>query len=159
ELIQQITDTDHDPEFEQFVIRLFDHLGLTIEDLSLRTYIFKPGERLSEAFADFPEEGLSATFDRDCALAREDLAFMTPDHPIFRDAIGLLLSRELGNCSFGHWKTARGKTMLLECHYVLECLAPLRLHANRFLPPAALRVVVDHKGQDHSTDPALRSAP
>ena len=158
QLIQEISDTDHDPAFEQFVIRLFDHLGLTIEDLSLRGYVFQPGERLSEAFANFPEDGLSVTFDRDCALSREDITFMTPDHPIFRDALGVLLSREQGNCSFGHWKTARGKTMLLECHYVLECLAPSRLHADRFLPPTAFRVVVDHKGVDHSDDPALLNA-
>ncbi len=158
ELIQHISDTDHDPAFEQFAIRLFDHLGLTIEDLALRSYVFKPGERLSEAFADFPEDGLSTTFDRERALAREDVAFMTPDHPIFCDALGLLLGREQGNCSFGHWKTARGKTMLLECHYVLECLAPVRLHADRFLPPTSLRVVVDHKGADHSGDPALLTA-
>ena len=158
DLIAEISAADHDPLFEQFVIRLFDHLGLTIEDLSLRSYVFRPGERLSEAFAEFPEDGLSASFDRECALAREDIAFMTPDHPLFRDAIGVLLSREQGNSSFGHWKTARGKTMLLECHYVLECLAPARLHADRFLPPTPYRVVVDHKGVDHSDDDGLRTA-
>ena len=158
ELIAEISATDQDPLFEQFVVRLFDHLGLTIEDLALRSYVFRPGERLSEAFADFPEEGLSASFDRDGALAREDIAFMTPDHPLFRDAVGVLLTREQGNSSFGHWKTARGKTMLLECHFVLECLAPSRLHADRFLAPTPYRVVVDHKGVDHSDDDGLRTA-
>ena len=158
DLIEEISATDQDPLFEQFVVRLFDHLGLTIEDLALRSYVFRPGERLSEAFAEFPEEGLSASFDRDCALAREDIAFMTPDHPLFRDALGVLLGREQGNSSFGHWKTARGKTMLLECHYVLECLAPARLHADRFLSPTPYRVVVDHKGVDHSADDGLRTA-
>lgn len=158
DLIATISEVDHDPGFEKFVIRLFDHLGLTIEDLSLRSYVFQPGERMSDAFAEFPDDGLSVTFDRDHALAREDIAFMTPDHPIFRDAIDALLSREQGNCSFGHWKTARGKTMLLECHYVLECLAPARLNADRFLPPTPYRAVVDHKGADHSEDEALLSA-
>ena len=157
-LIQNISDTDQDPDFEKFVIRLFDHLGLEIEDLSLRSYVFQRGERLSEAFAEFPEDGLSATFDRDSALSREDIAFMTPDHPLFRDAIEVLLTREQGNCSFAHWKTARGKTMLLECHFVMECLAPSRLHAERFLSPTPYRVVVDHKGKDHSDDEGLPGA-
>ncbi|MEE3178667.1 MAG: helicase-related protein, partial [Verrucomicrobiota bacterium] len=157
-LIEHILNTDHDPVFEKFVIRLFDHLGLNIEDLSLRSYVFQRGERLSETFSEFPEEGLSATFDRDCALTREDIAFMTPDHPLFRDAIDVLLRREQGNCSFAHWKTARGKTMLLECHYVLECLAPARLHADRFLPPTPYRTVVDHKGNDLSADEGLPAA-
>ncbi len=158
ELIEQISITDHDPAFEQFVIRLFDHLGLSIEDLSLRSYVFQRGERLSEAFGEFPEDGLSATFDRDCALTREDIAFMTPDHPLFRDAVDSLLGQEQGNCSFAHWKTARGKTMLLECYYVLECPAPTRLHADRFLPPTPYRTVVDHKGNDHSEDEGLPTA-
>ncbi len=157
-LIEHIAEADHDPSFEKFVISLFDYLGLEVEDLSLRSYIFKKGERLSEDFAEFPEDGLSATFDRDFALAREDIALITPDHPLFRDAIEVLLSREQGNCSFAHWKTARGKTMLLECHYVLECLAPSRLHVDRFLPPTPYRTVVDHKGNDHSSDEGLRSA-
>ncbi|HCQ38779.1 MAG TPA: RNA polymerase-binding ATPase [Verrucomicrobiales bacterium] len=157
-LIEHISNADHDPDFEKFVIRLFDYLGLEVEDLSLRSYIFKKGERLSEDFAEFPEDGLSVTFDRDFALAREDIALITPDHPLFRDAIEVLLSREQGNCSFAHWKTARGKTMLLECNYVLECLGPSRLHIDRFLPPTPYRTVVDHKGNDHSSDEGLPSA-
>ena len=157
-LIEHISNADHDPDFEKFVIRLFDYLGLEVEDLSLRSYIFKKGERLSEDFAEFPEDGLSVTFDRDFALAREDIALITPDHPLFRDAIEVLLSREQGNCSFAHWKTARGKTMLLECNYVLECLGPSRLHMDRFLPPTPYRTVVDHKGNDHSSDEGLPSA-
>mgnify|MGYP003317262854 FL=1 len=77
-LIEHIAEADHDPGFEKFVISLFDYLGLEVEDLSLRSYIFKKGERLSEDFAEFPEDGLSATFDRDFALAREDIALITP---------------------------------------------------------------------------------
>ncbi len=157
-LIEHIAEADHDPGFEKFAISLFDYLGLEVEDLSLRSYILRKGERLSEDFAEFPDDGLSATFDRDFALAREDIALITPDHPIFRDAIEVLLSRERGNCSFAHWKTARGKTMLLECHYVLECLAPSRLHVDRFLPPTPYRTVVDHKGNDHSSDEGFWSA-
>ena len=48
--------------------------------------------------------------------------------------------------------------MLLECHFVMECLAPSRLHAERFLPPTPYRVVVDHKGKDHSDDEGLPAA-
>jgi ATP-dependent helicase HepA len=31
---------------------------------------------------------------------------------------------------------------------VLECIAPPQLHADRFLPPTPLRVLVDHRGND-----------
>ena len=29
---------------------------------------------------------------------------------------------------------------------MLECLAPTRLHLDRFLPPTAIRILVDHRG-------------
>ncbi|MFT4175726.1 MAG: SNF2-related protein [Luteolibacter sp.] len=145
-LRQAIVAADSDTRFEKFVVTLFDHLGLDVSDLSTRSYHFHRGQRQSEAFADLQEEGLSATFDRSTALSREDLAFLTPDHPIFRGALDHLLDGNTGNAAFAHWKTGQGKGLLLECAFVLECIAPTRLHLDRFLPPTLLRVVVDHKG-------------
>jgi ATP-dependent helicase HepA len=125
---------------------LFDHLGLDVSDHSHRGYHFHRGQRHSEAFADLPEEGLSATFDRETALAREDLAFLTADHPVLLGALEHFLDSESGNASFGHWKTGEGKGLLLDCAFVLEVIAPTRLHLDRFLPPTVIRVVVDHQG-------------
>jgi ATP-dependent helicase HepA len=36
---------------------------------------------------------------------------------------------------------------LLECAFVLEALAPTRLHLDQFLPPTLIRIVVDHQGK------------
>ncbi len=148
ELIEAIGQADADPRFERFVVRLFDHLGLDVTDLAPRCHLFRRGQRLSEAFAGLPEEGLSATFDRATALAREDLAFLTADHPLFRDALEQLLDGQTGNASFVHWKTGEGKGILLEAVFVLEVLAPNRLHLDRFLPPTPVRVVIDHRGDE-----------
>ena len=41
---------------------------------------------------------------------------------------------------------------------MLECIAPAALHADRFLPATAVRVVVDHFLSDLSTDRALLKA-
>jgi len=41
--------------------------------------------------------------------------------------------------------TATERTMLLEAIYVLETIAAPRLHADRFLPPTPIRLVVSHK--------------
>jgi ATP-dependent helicase HepA len=146
-LMASIRAADADTRFERFVVRLFDHLGLDVSDLSRRAYHFHRGQRHSEAFADLPEEGLSGTFDRDTALAREDLAFLTSDHPVLLGALEHFLDSESGNASFGQWKTGEGKAILLECAFVLEAIAPTRLHLDRFLPPTAIRVVVDHHGK------------
>ncbi|MBB5353082.1 ATP-dependent helicase HepA [Haloferula luteola] len=149
-LIEHIEAHDNDPAFERFIVRLFDRLGLDVSDLFVRAYHFARGQRLSEAFADLPEEGLSATFDRDTALAREDLALLTADHPMVRGAVEHFLGSELGNAAFARWEGGRGKGILLEACFVLEVPAPGRLHLDRFLPPTAIRVMTDHTGKDLS---------
>ncbi|GAA5482552.1 helicase-related protein [Haloferula sargassicola] len=149
-LIRQVGEHDEDARFERFVIRLFDRLGLDVSDLFIRAYHFARGQRLSEAFADLPEEGLSATFDRETALAREDLALLTADHPLVRGAVDHFLTSESGNATFARWEGGRGKGILLEACYVLEVPAPARLHLDRFLPPTAIRVMTNHQGADLS---------
>ena len=153
DLLEAIEKADHDPAFERFTVRLFDRLGLDVSDLALRSYIFKRSHRISEAFADLPDDGLSVTFDRETALSREDLTFLTADHPMLRGAIDHLLSSESGNASFARWETGKGKAVLLECCFVLEVLAPNRLHVDRFLPPSAIRILLDHSGNDLSDRP------
>jgi ATP-dependent helicase HepA len=37
--------------------------------------------------------------------------------------------------------------------YVLECVAPPGLHIDRFLPPAPIRVILDHRGREASRLP------
>ncbi|MDX1679618.1 MAG: SNF2-related protein [Akkermansiaceae bacterium] len=150
ELVDQILDADEDRRFERFVLRLFDHLGLDVSDLAPRTFHLGRGQRHSEAFADLPQDGISVTFDREHALAREDVGFMTADHPMLLGAIDQLASSERGNASFAVWKRrGGGKAIWLEVSYVLEALAPSRLQPDRFLPPTLLRICVDHQGKLH----------
>lgn len=153
ELLDAIETADADARFEKFTLRLFDHLGLDVSDLSDRAFVFKHGQRHSEAFADVPEEGLSITFDRFTALSREDLQFFTFDHPVFRDALNQLLDGNSGNASFANLPTGKGKSVLLECAFVVEVIAPARLHLDRFLPPTLLRVIVDHNGTAQTKAP------
>ncbi len=152
-LLGAIRSADADLRFERFVVRIFDHLGLDVSDLATRSYHFHRGQRHGEVFADLPDEGLSATFARETALAREDLAFLTADHPVFLGALEQFLDGESGNASFAVWKTGKGKAVLLECAFVLEALAPTRLHLDRFLPPTVIRVLVDHHGNPVSANP------
>ncbi len=152
-LLDAIRRADGDPHFERFVIRLFDHLGLDVSDLSPHAYHFQRGQRQSEAFADLPDEGLSAIFHRGTALAREDLAFITADHPFFRDALDQLLDGTSGNSTFAHWKTGTGKAIFLECAFVVEIIAPTRLHIDQFLPPTMIRVAVDHRAEEMKSPP------
>ena len=156
DLLEAIETVDEDAKFQKFTLCLFDHLGLDIADLSERSFIFKHGQRMSDSLSDVPEEGLSVTFDRTTALSREDLGFLTFDHPLFRDALSQLLDGFSGNAAFATWDTGKGTSVLLECAFVLETLAPSRLQLDRFLPPTLMRVIVDHAGKAQTKAPPAK---
>ena len=158
EIIAPIRDADADQKFEAFVVRLLDHFGMEIEEHSARSYILRPGNLLTDSLPDIPEEGLTVTFDRTRALSREDLAFLTADHPLVRGALDLLLGGESGNASFVTWRAGGSEALLLEALFILECIAPASLHADRFLPATVVRVVVDHTLADLSADRTLLKA-
>jgi ATP-dependent helicase HepA len=91
-------------------------------------------------------------------LSRDDLGFMTFDHPMIRGALDLLLGGEAGNAAFGVWKADGSEAILLEIHAIVECVAPPALHVDRFLPPKVIRVVVDHALADLTDDAAVAAA-
>ncbi|MCL4181381.1 MAG: RNA polymerase-binding ATPase, partial [Verrucomicrobia bacterium] len=88
--------------------------------------------------------------DRRRALGREDVGFLTWDHPLVTGAMDLLLGAETGNCAFAVLPAANERTLLLELIYVLEVIAAPRLHADRFLPLTPVRLVLNHKLEDIS---------
>ena len=87
------------------------------------------------------------TFDRSLAVSRDDQVYLSWDHPIVTGCIEQLLGSHEGTTSFSIWETDGNPVLLLETVFVLECLAPAKLHADRFLPPTPVRVVVNHQGK------------
>jgi ATP-dependent helicase HepA len=150
--IEEIQAMDADKVSEAFLLRLWDHFGLHIDELVDRSYVLLPGHLITDAFPALPDDGLNVTFDRLRALSREETTFMSWDHPVARTALELLLTSESGNASFGVWEEAPEKGVLLEAYSLVECVAPASLHSDRFLPPTPIRVQVDHTGKDRSED-------
>lgn len=158
-LIEVIRKQDSDAEFESFFIRMLDHLGVEVEELGSRSYLLKSGAGQSAALPGLSPEGAMFTFDRAKALSREEIGFLTQDHPLVRAAIEAILGMETGNSVFGIWKSELPNAVFLEAHLVLECVAPPALHADRFLPATPLRVVVDQSLADRGDDEEFRNAP
>lgn len=149
---------DGNREFEDWILRLFDFFGITVEELGARGYLLEPGNVITDAFPDLPKEGVSVTFDRERALSREDIGLMTADHPMVRSSIDLLLSGEAGNSAFGVWEAPGPKTIILEAYYLVECIAPATLQTDLFLPAVPVRVAVDYQANDLTGDRALMKA-
>ena len=144
-IMEAIGAADTDPRLEDFLLSVFDHFGIQVEDLGNRTYILQDHSVTTDSFPEIPSDGLVGTFARNHALGREDVSLLTSDHPIVTGAVDLLLGSEQGNCSFGVWADENDKALLLEAIFVLEALAPASLHVDRFLPPTPVRVLVNHK--------------
>lgn len=157
-VIHQIRELDEDPDFEDFVARLMDRLGMEVEEHDNRSYVIRPGSLAADALPLVPADGLLVTFDRARALSRDNIGFLTIDHPAVRGALDLLLGGELGNTAFGVWKNSGEEGILVDLHYVVECAAPAALHVNRFLPMMPVRVIVDHALKDHSDDEDMQTA-
>ncbi len=152
-LATAILDQDADPALRDYLTRVWDSFGIDIEPGSGATLILKPGvHRLHEHFPELPEDGLTVTFDRGLALAREDREFLTWEHPMTRGAMAMILDSDLGSCALTILRDPELPTgsLLLEMIHVAQCPAPPALEIGRFLPPTALRLVLDAQSQDRA---------
>ncbi len=144
-IITRIQEQDRQPELEEYLLDVFDHFGVHIEELAPHTWQLNPLGITTDSFPAMPAEGMIATCDRRRALSREEVGFLTWDHPMVSGAMELLLGTETGNCAFAVLPEAKERAMLLELIFVLETIAAPRLQADRFLPPTPVRLVVSHK--------------
>ena len=147
-LVEQIRAETLDPRLETYMTDVFDHFGVEMEDLAPRTYLLHPSHSDAEAFPSIPDEGIPVTFDRKRALSREEISFLSWDHPMTTGAIDRVLGSGTGSASFGLLRAQGAPALLLEVRFVLETVGGQALHVDRFLPHTPLRVVVDHKGKD-----------
>lgn len=152
ELIESIKALDQDNSLEVFMTKVFRYFGIDMEDLASKTYLLHPARANREAFPSIPDQGISVTFDRKRALSREDLGFVSWDHPMVTGAIDMVLSKGTGATSYGVLRDAEERGLLLEVIYVLETTGHEGVHVDRFLPRTPLRVLVDHTGEEVSDD-------
>lgn len=148
-MIEQMRQHDGDTSLDRFMLSVFDQHGIQVEELAPRTFYIGSAGVFADVFPGLPAEGMTVTADRQRALSHETVQFLTWDHPIVTGALDLLLGSEKGNSSFALWPDET-PGLYLEAVYVLECIAPPLLHADRFLPPTPMRVMVNHRGEDVS---------
>jgi len=149
-LTRSIGDIDRNVALDDFMQKIFDFYGLVCEDVQSRTYHLVPGDLKVDAFPGFRGEEMSITFDRAKAMAREDIDFISIDHPMVSGSIDLLLGSEQGNFAFAVLPDSGEQVLLLETVYILGCIAPPALHIGRFLPATPVRIVVDEDLHDCS---------
>ena len=150
-LAGEIAQTDNSPQLVNFALNLFDIIGVEQDDLGENSIVITPtGTMLVPDFPGLKEEGVTVTFDRQLALAREELEFLTWDHPMIRQGIDLIASGDIGKAAMALLvnKQLPAGTLLVELIYMIESQSPKGLQLNRFLPPTPVRLLLDSKGND-----------
>lgn len=149
-LIEEIQTLEGTDTLEHYLEALCEAFGVDQEFHSEQTMILRPSEHmLTGHFPYVGEEGTTVTFSREKGLSREDMQFITWEHPMIQEAMDMVHSTELGNAAIGTLKL-KGippGTMLLEALYTINCVAPKALQVERFLPLSPIRLLVDANGK------------
>ncbi len=98
------------------------------------------------------EDGMTLTFERDLALAREEIEFITHEHPLMQAIYELASTSTFGNTTVGMLKSAampQGMVML-EVNFRVEAIAPKILNLPAMLPAQNIRVFISEQGSDLS---------
>lgn len=157
QLVEQLADDEMDKELRNYLEVALDVYRIQNEDLDANTWYLKPGQESDTAiFTDVHfdmEEGSSGTFLRDKALARDDLHFLTWEHPLTRNCLEAAISTVQGNVTVALLKNPAlpAGTLLIEVFFCLETSQQEGLDINRYLPPLSLRLLLDGQGNNLSS--------
>ncbi len=152
-LVDEIRRKENDGSLWPYMEAIFDCYGVDVEDHSRDCHILWPSENLRIShFPMLEDDGLTVTFNREIALAREDMQFITAEHPMVLSAMDLVLSSETGNAAVSVVKHPQLKPgqFMMELLFVVECSAPAELQIGRFLPHTPVRILIDQNKKDLS---------
>ncbi|WP_199507497.1 MULTISPECIES: RNA polymerase-associated protein RapA [unclassified Psychrobacter] len=98
------------------------------------------------------EEGMTLTFERQQALQREEIDFITHEHPLVRAIYELSSTSTFGNTAVAMLKSAAVPQgmVLLEVNFRVEAIAPKMLNLPATLPKQHIRIFISEQGNDLS---------
>ncbi len=150
-LFESIDSYDDDTTLEFFIREVFDHYGVDYEDYDEHGSLLVKGGSLS-FIEEFPlakkEEDIVLTFNRRVALAREEMLFLTLDHPLIEATFDHMLYQSEGAASLCYWKNSPfGKGALIQLSLIMEAVGPKEIQLDRYFPVTIKTVVINHKGE------------
>lgn len=154
QVINAIREGERSDVLASYMTTVFDNFGIEQDFHSEKSLVLHPTEHmLTEHFPGLKDEGVTITFDRQKAQAREDIEFVTWEHPMVTETLEMVLGSELGNATIGaiKLKALPAGSVLIECFFAMQCGAPKQLQIDRYLPATPIRVFVDASGKDLSS--------
>ena len=153
-----ITHIEDEGELNDFVELFADAFGLEVTDLDADCILIAPGDHmLVPDLPHLPEDGFMATTNRDVALARDDVQFLSWEHPFIDQALELITSGPAGNAAVGYIDNHDFNTgdCFIQLQFAARCPAPRALQIERFLPTNAMHLSMTPRGDLKVNEPEL----
>jgi ATP-dependent helicase HepA len=152
DLIKKIQDMDREPALEHLLESLLDNYGIemdrTIDNKREKIIHLSVDRIVDEEFPALPRRTETITFDRQTAIAREDLGFFNWDHPFVNQVFDFFITKGEGTCATARIQGESTPGIFLESVFILECIAPVSLNMERFLSAEPIRILISHLGEN-----------
>ncbi len=147
--MQEFDDTNTLPRFFE---RFMSSINMDFSGQRDGSLMLHPSDEVQVQGLAIPEDGMTLTFEREQALVREDMAFMTYEHPLMQSIFETINSGSFGNASVATLQTKAMPEglLLLEVNFRVEAIAPKMLNLTTYLPKPMLRVFISQQGTDFS---------
>lgn len=150
-LFESIDTCDDDTALEFYVREIFDYYGVDYEDYDDTGSLLVKGDSLS-FIEEFPlakkDEDITLTFNRRTALAREEMLFLTLDHPLIEASFDHIIHHNEGLASICRWDHSPfGKGALIQLSLIVEAKGRKELQLDRYLPLTVKSIVFNHKSE------------
>ena len=158
-IVKALEDQDDVNPLPDFVTRFLSATNIDYEEQSDGTLIIRPSDQMQVEGLILDEDGITATFSRDQALAREDAEYLTLEHPFIQSIFEMVHTQSFGNTNVAILQSAAipQGSILVEMWFRVEVIAPKVLNLAASLPQQLIRVLLNEKGQDLSAkiNPAM----
>lgn len=153
QFVKELKTIDESTDLRNFMLTLFNQLGVEAEDMDdPDTFLVRPGDNMYlPHFPGLDNEGMTITFKRENALKREDVTFLSWDHPMVVGIMDFISSKEMGNATISTWSMGSKEPFLFEGFYLLHSVADKKLQLEKWFPPTPLRVLLNSQMQDLTT--------
>ncbi|MDP2546719.1 MULTISPECIES: RNA polymerase-associated protein RapA [unclassified Oceanobacter] len=153
-----ITHIEDEAELNDFIELFADAFGVEVADLDNDCIALAPGDHMLVPDLPYlPEDGFMATTRREVALTRDDVQFLSWEHPFIDQALELVTSGPIGNASVGYVEQHDYKTgdCFIQLQFVASCPAPKHLQIERYLPADAMHLTFTPTGELKVNEPDL----
>ena len=159
QLVDKVLDFEQAHNPKELLISATDLLNIHMEpldEMATRYSVIPSDQMLVPLVPGIPNDGCEVTFDRATATVREDVQFVTWDHPLMQGMSELITTSELGAATVALLpnKKLKAGTLFFEAIFSLTIKSTHAKAASAFLSESLLRVVAA-KGNPKNLDAIL----